>query len=52
MKGIARVRQITTHLVKPNLRSFTDKAASMKLDMNTTLRMKSGYEIPVLGYGK
>ena len=23
----------------------------MKLDMNSTLRMKSGHEIPVLGYG-
>jgi hypothetical protein len=27
------------------------KMGSQKLDINTTYKMKSGYEIPVLGYG-
>jgi hypothetical protein len=48
MKAIARAQQLTRHLAY----TTRSKAPSMKLDINSTLRMKSGYEIPVLGYGR
>jgi len=48
MKAIARAQQTTRHFAH----TTNSKAPRMKLDINSTLRMKSGYEIPVLGYGK
>ena len=47
MKVSARAQQMTGHLPY----TTHSKVTNMKLDINSTLRMKSGYEIPVLGYG-
>jgi hypothetical protein len=51
MKAFTRAQQITKQVAYAQTKHFTQSAPSMQLDMNSTLRMKSGFEIPVLGYG-
>lgn len=52
MRAIGRARNITKRLACTQSKSLAYTASTMKLDINSTLRMKSGYGIPVLGYGR
>ncbi|KAG9962038.1 Aldo/keto reductase, partial [Aureobasidium melanogenum] len=46
-----RISQLSNHFVIP-ARSFTSSTSTMaKLNINSTARLNSGYEIPLLGYG-
>jgi hypothetical protein len=51
MKALIRAQQITKQVAYAQTKHLAQSASSMQLDMNSTLRMKSGFEIPVLGYG-
>jgi hypothetical protein len=51
MRAFIRAQQITKHMAYAQTKRFTQPASKMQLDINSTLRMKSGFEIPVLGYG-
>ncbi|KAG9948361.1 Aldo/keto reductase, partial [Aureobasidium melanogenum] len=45
-----RIRQVASHFIIP-ARSFTSTSSMAKLNINSTVRLNSGYEIPLLGYG-
>jgi hypothetical protein len=51
MKAFIRAQQITKQVAYAQTKRFTQSPSNMQLDINCTLRMKSGFEIPVLGYG-
>lgn len=53
MISLNRLSTLSTHLTKPSTRSFSSTTAAMaaKLTINSTLRMPSGHDIPMLGYG-
>ena len=53
MRAFARSHSLSTQLRAHLTRDFATSAARMALlDEKSTIRMKSGHEIPMLGYGK
>ena len=50
--SINRLQFLLKHLHPPSQsRSFVIAATKGKMDINTKIKMHSGYEIPALGYG-
>ena len=51
MTSLQRVRQINRHLNTYSRRTFSS-GLKMALNLDSTAKMPSGYELPLLGYGK
>jgi hypothetical protein len=51
MKAAKRALSLSNQFLPTQTRSLTTTMSAKQLDIHSTVRMKSGYEIPVLGYG-
>jgi protein tyrosine phosphatase (PTP) superfamily phosphohydrolase (DUF442 family) len=52
MKAATRALSLSKQFLPTQTRSLNTMMSAKKLDIHSTVRMKSGYEIPVLGYGE
>jgi hypothetical protein len=52
MKAATRALSLSNQFLPTQTRSFSSTMSAKKLDIHSTVRMKSGYEIPILGYGR
>jgi len=51
MEAATRALSLSKQFLPTQTRSLNTMMSAKKLDIHSTVRMKSGYEIPVLGYG-
>jgi hypothetical protein len=51
MKAATRALSISNQFSPTQTRSLSTIMSAKQLDIHSTVRMKSGYEIPALGYG-
>ena len=51
MKAATRALSLSNQFLPTQTRSLTTTMSAKQLDFHSTVRMKSGYDIPVLGYG-